>query len=159
MRRYSVMLLAWLSAVTTASALAGPTSVAASSHPFKATYVGQASGQANGSEASGSATATGRGKLIGASTLRASGQGLVSGQCVDFTGTTLLRGRPGAIRLALRGGHACAGSASRASFSGRAKVNRGTATFAGARGTLSFTGTYDIQTRAVTISFKGRITY
>ena len=159
MRVRSVMLVASLSAVATASAPAAPTSPATSSHRFKATYTGQAFGQANGSEASGGATATGRGKLLGASTLRASGQGLVSDQCVDFTGTTLLRGRPGAIRLALRGGHACAGSATRASFSGRAKVTRGTATFAGAHGTLSFTGTYDIQTRAVTISFKGRITY
>jgi hypothetical protein len=159
MRVRSVMLVASLSAVATASALAAPTSPAASSHRFKATYTGQASGQANGSEASGSTTATGRGKLIGASTLRASGQGLLSGECVDFTGTALLKGRAGAIRLALRGGHACAGTASGASFSGHAKVIRGTATFAGARGKLSFTGTYDVRTRVVTISFSGRISY
>lgn len=159
MRVRSVMLVASLSAVATASALAAPTAPAASGHRFKATYTGQASGQVNGSEASGNATATGRGKLIGASTLRASGQGLLSGECVDFTGTVLLKGRPGAIRLALRGGHACADAASRASFSGRAKVIRGTATFAGARGKLSFTGTYDVRTRVVTISFSGRISY
>jgi|SRR5580765_1193320 hypothetical protein len=159
MRLLSVMLLASLCAVANASALAGPTSLAASSHRFKATYTGQASGQANGSAASGSATATGRGKPIGPSTLRASGQGLVTGECIDFTGTALLKGRPGAIRLSLRGGHACAGAASGASFTGRAKVTRGSARFAGARGTVSFTGTYDIRTRVVTISFSGRITY
>ena len=142
-----------------AATLAIPPSFAASNHRFKATYRGQAIGEANGSTASGSATATGRGKLIGASTLRASGQGLLSGECVDFTGTALLRGRTGAIRLSLRGGHACAGTASGTSFSGRAKVTRGSAKFAGAHGTLSFTGTYDTHTRVVTISFSGRLTF
>jgi hypothetical protein len=146
-------------AVATAAALAVAPSFAASSHRFKATYRGQAVGETNGSEASGSATASGRGKLIGVSTLRASGNGLVSGECVDFTGTALLKGRPGGITLALRGGHACAGTATGASFSGRAKVTRGSAKFAGAHGTLRFTGTYDMKTRVVTISFSGRIAY
>ena len=53
--------------------------------------------------------------------------------------------------------HACAGTASGASFSGRAKVTRGAAKFVGAHGTLSFT--YDAGTRTVTISFSGHITY
>ena len=159
MRNRGFALLASLVGLAAAAAFAGPTALGASSHRFKATYIGQASGQANGSVASGSATATGRGKLIGASTLRASGQGLLSGECVDFSGTALLKGQPGAIRLALRGGHACAGTASGASFSGRAKVTRATAKFAGAQGMLSFTGTYDTRTRVVTISFTGRIKY
>ena len=84
---------------------------------------------------------------------------MLSGDCIDFTGTALLKGRPGAIRLALRGGHACAGAADGASFSGRAKVTRGSAKFAGAHGTLSFKGTYDVRTRVVTISFSGHIAY
>ena len=148
-----------LFALATAAIITVSPSFAASNHRFKATYRGQATGEANGSAASGSATATGRGKLIGTSRLRASGQGLLSGECVDFTGTVLLKGRPGAIRLALRGGHACAGTADGASFSGRAKVTRGSAKFADARGTLSFKGTYDIRAHVVTISFSGRLTY
>ena len=159
MRIRGLALLASLVGLSAAAAIVGPTALAASSHRFTATYTGQATGQANGSEASGSATARGRGKLIGPSTLRASGRGLLSSECVDFTGTALLKGRPGAIRLALRGGHACAGTASVASFSGRAKVTRGSAKFTGAHGTLSITGTYDVGTRTVTISFSGHIAY
>ena len=84
--------------IATTAAFAVPPSLAATSHRFKATYTGQAAGQANGSEASGTATATGRGKLIGASTLHASGHGVVSGECIDFTGTALLKGRAGSAQ-------------------------------------------------------------
>jgi hypothetical protein len=44
-------------------------------------------------------------------------------------------------------------------FSGSAAVVKGTSRFAGATGTLSFTGTYAAESGAVTISFSGRVSY
>jgi hypothetical protein len=65
------------------------------------------------------------------------------------------------LRLAVSVAQACAGGSggSRVSFSGTARVVGATGAFAGARGTLSFHGTYTRSTRAVTVSFGGRIRY
>jgi hypothetical protein len=110
----------------------------------------------------GSATLTGRGSIIGAGTLTGSARGVfTSHTCVVFNGTAVLKGRPGSIRLATRRAHACASSASAndVSFSGGAQITGGSATFAGAHGRLSFTGTYLRQSGAVTISFRGRMSF
>jgi len=145
--------------IAAASAFVGPASATAKSHRFTATYVGTASGQASGGNAAGTATATGRGRLIGASTFSGSARGSYSGQCFALSGTGLLKGRPGSIRIAVRDVHACASEADTVSFSGSARVKRGTSTFAGARGKLSFTGKYVAASGALTVSFRGRITY
>jgi hypothetical protein len=78
-----------------------------------------------------------------------------------FSGKATLKGRSGSIRVSVQGAKACAAgsNANEVSFSGQAKVLGGRSAFAHARGTLSFTGAYDRSTNAVTISFKGRITY
>jgi hypothetical protein len=80
---------------------------------------------------------------------------------VAFNGKVVLRGRSGSIKLSVRGAHACASAANASSvaFRGSASVTGGTSSFAGARGTLSFKGTFDKTSGAITISFKGRIRY
>ena len=154
--------LAALGAVLMAAAIVAPVALPAKSHAFTASYTGHGSGEVSGTSASGSATATGRGTIIGRGTLTGSASGVFTSQtCVVFSGTAVLQGRAGSIRLAARGARACAGStdANNVAFSGSAHVTGGTSTFAGAHGTLSFTGTYLKQNGAVTISFRGRISF
>jgi hypothetical protein len=149
-----------LAGIAAAAALVSPAALAAKSHTFTATYAGHASGTMNGTTASGTATADGRGRLIGVSTLHGSGRGVATSEtCVVFSATLVLKGRPGSMRLAVREAKACATDANRVAFSGRATVTRGTSAFAGARGTLSFTGRYVKESGAVTISFRGSISY
>ena len=139
-----------------------PAGWTAGTHRFSAAYAGTGVGAVSGTTASGTATLAGRGRLIGPSTLTGSGHGtLTSSTCVVFSGKATLKGRSGSIRISTRGAKACAAGADSndVSFSGQAKVVGGTSAFAGARGTLSFTGRYVRSTNAVTISLKGRITY
>jgi hypothetical protein len=129
---------------------------------FSASYSGSGSGYASGKKAAGVGTMSGRGRLIGRSTLRGSGLGtFTSPTCVTFDGKATIRGARGTLRLALTGGRACASdsAADSVSFTGSAQVVGGTKRFAGARGALRFTGTYTRSTRAVSISFRGRISY
>jgi hypothetical protein len=145
-----------------AAALVVHSASAESSHRFSATYTGHGAGQIDGARASGTATATGHGNLMGATSLNGSAHGsFTSPTCVTFSGKATLASPRGSIILTARDARACVGDpgAPTASFSGHAKVTRGTATFAGARGTLAFKGTYSQADDSVTISFTGRITY
>lgn len=138
-----------------------PVASAATGHSFTASYRGTGAGQVSGASASGSATMSGRGRLIGASTLSGEGHGtFTSATCVTFSGAAVIKGDSGSIRLAARNGNACvAADASTASFSGRARVTGGTETFAGARGNVTFSGRYTRQTGMVTLSLRGTLTY
>jgi hypothetical protein len=162
LRLARIVLLAGLVPIATAAAVVAPITLAATTRAFNASYTGHGLGEVSGTRASGSATLTGRGRTIGRSTLTGSARGVfTSHTCVVFSGTAVLRGRAGSIRLATRRAHACAAgaNANELSFSGSALITGGSATFAGARGRLSFTGTYLRQTGAVTISFRGRISF
>jgi hypothetical protein len=147
-------------ALAAAAALA-PAALSASSHAFTATYRGTGSGQASGTHASGHATAVGRGKLIGNSTLAGSATGVfASASCLTFRGAAVLKGRTGKIKLAASGVKVCPpGPAAVVNFSGRARVTGGTGKFAGASGTVRYHGRYVQQDRSVTIVFNGSITY
>jgi hypothetical protein len=148
--------------IATAAAIVAPVALPAKKHAFTASYTGHGSAEVSGASASGTATASGRGSIIGRGTLTGSARGVFTSQtCVVFSGTAVLKGRAGSITLAARGARACAGSsdANNVSFSGSAQVTGGTSTFAGAHGTLSFTGTYLRQNGALTISFRGRISF
>lgn len=147
---------------TTAILSFAPVAWSAKAHSFTATYRGTGSGQVNGTSASGSATLTGEGTLIGASTLGGSARGVfTSVTCVSFTGTALVRGNPGSITLSANKATACLGAtdANEITLSGAAKVVKGTLAFTGAHGTISFTGAYDRQSKELTITLNGRITY
>ena len=72
----------------------------------------------------------------------------------------MLRGTAGTLTVSARNAQACAETgATDFSFTGSAAVSRGTSTFAGARGTLAFRGTFDAETGTVTLSLHGRIVY
>jgi hypothetical protein len=145
----------------TTSALAVSRDFAARDHRFSAGYAGHAHGQASGKSASGSATMHGRGSLVGRGTLTGSGHGtFTSRSCVTFEGKAVISGPQGSLRLAARHASACAaGGGTNVSFSGKATITGGTATFAGARGRLSFRGTFDRASGAVRISLSGLIRY
>src|SRR5262245_23081191 len=105
---------------------------------------------------------TGRGRLIGRSTLKGFGAGnLTSSGCATFGGRVTLRGARGSLRLKMHSAQACPGdsAADTVSFHGRARVVGGTKAFAGAGGALRFTGTYTRSTGAVSVSLRGRISY
>ena len=129
---------------------------------FTGTYSGTGSGYASGKKAAGVGTMSGRARVIGRSTLRGSGLGtFTSSECLRFSGNATIRGSRGSLRLAMHGGQACASdsAADTVSFHGTARVVGGSKKFAGAGGALRFTGMYTRSTRAVTISFRGRLTY
>jgi hypothetical protein len=160
-RLTALAIRAALVALVIAALSGAPPAMAARSHIFRAAYRGSGPGEESGTTASGSATMSGRGSLIGASTLNGSGHGVFTSQtCVVFSGNAILKGATGSLRLRARQAHACAAAtdANTVSFSCSAAVTGGTATFAG-HGLLAFSGTYDGQTGAVTISLHGRITY
>ena len=105
---------------------------------------------------------SGRGRPIGRGTLKGSATGtFTSSTCVTFSGSAVLRGGRGTLKLKARNAQACtsASSGDRVTFSGKARVVGGTSAFAGARGVLTFSGTYVRSTGAVSISFRGRLTY
>jgi hypothetical protein len=154
--------LAPLGAAAAAALLVVASAGAAQAQIFTATYTGTGSGYANGKNAAGVGTMSGRGRLIGRSTLKGSGLGVfTSTTCVTFSGKATIRGAQGSLRLSMSGGRACASDSAgdSISFHGMAHVVGGSTKFAGAGGTLRFTGTYTRSTRAVSISFRGRISY
>lgn len=147
--------------VAAAVASAAPASPSAKRHTFTATYTGYGHGQVHGTRASGSATLHGRGKPLGRSTLSGSASGVfINSACVVWSGRGVLRSKAGSITLTAHGARACArADGNTVSFAGSAKVARGTSTFRGVHGTLSFHGTYSRNSGAVSISFKGQISY
>jgi hypothetical protein len=157
-----VALLAPLGAAAAAALLVVASAGAASTQAFTASYTGTGSGYSSGKKAAGVATLSGRGRVIGRSTLKGSGLGtFTSSSCLAFGGKATLKGARGSLKLALHSAQACTSnsSADSVSFSGRARVVGGTKRFVGARGALRFSGSYVRSTRMVSISFRGRITY
>ena len=151
------------------AALAGALALAASAAPLaaarhgmlNATYTGRASGAVSGTSASGSASTTGRGSLVGKSTFSGSATGDASSPpCIHFTGTGAIKSAGATINLvSLPGASACISSASgdSGSFTGKAKISGGTGRFAHARGRLSFSGAYVGHTVRITLT--GNVTY
>jgi hypothetical protein len=161
--RRTVATLCALAAFLGATAIASATSrsPAGRDHRFSATYSGRGQGETSGTSASGSAALRGRGRLIGRGTMSGFGHGTFTSQtCLTFSGKAVLRGKTGSLRLRARHAHACAtGGGDGVSFSGTATVTGGTATFASARGRLSFRGSFDRTTGGVKISLSGVIRY
>jgi len=151
-----------LGAITMVALLVIPVVLAATSHAFAATYSGRGTGEVSGTSTSGSATLAGHGNLIGPGTLSGTATGVFTSQtCLTFGGTADTKGTAGSVMLTAHGARACAApaDADTVTFSGRGTVTGGKSKFAGARGMLSFKGTYARQSGAVAISFAGRISY
>jgi len=141
---------------------ATPAALSAKSHRLTASYTGKGSGVVSGTHAAGSGTLVGRGSPIGRSTLRGSARGVFTSQtCVVFAGTAVVMGKAGSIRLSVPKGRACSSGTTpnEVSFSGSANVSHGNGMFRGARGTVSFHGSYARQSGAVRISLRGTLTY
>jgi hypothetical protein len=139
-----------------------PVALSAKNYRFTASYTGKGHGAVKGTHASGSATLVGRGKPIGRSTLRGSARGVFTSRvCIVFSGTDVLKGEAGSLRLSAHQGRACAPGANQnyVSYSGSANVSHGTGMFRGARGTVFFHGTYARHSGAVMISLKGELAY
>jgi hypothetical protein len=157
-RPVAVALIAALAALAVAAtrpAIAEPTST-----PFSSSYSGTGSGHLSGTTVSGSATLAGHGTPIGTGTLTGSATGsFISSTCVTFDAHGTLSGPSGALKLSVTGAQACAtgATAEEVAFSGHAKIVGGSATFASARGTLRFSGSYNRVTNRVTVSFRGPI--
>jgi hypothetical protein len=161
-RRFRASPVLVLGLLVSVALAATPVALSAKSHRFTAGYTGKGSGAVHGKIASGSATMVGRGKPIGRGTLKGSARGVFTSRtCVLFSGTAVLKGTAGSIRLSAHRARACVSGTnpSHVSFSGRASVSHGTAKFKGAHGLVSFHGTYARNSGAVTISLTGELTY
>jgi hypothetical protein len=160
-RRTLAALCAVAAFVGVATASAASRSPTGRDHHFSASYAGHAQGETSGTSASGSATIRGRGRPIGRGTLRGSAHGTFTSQtCVTFSGRAVLSGGRGSLRLVARHANACAAGGGRnVSFSGTATVTGGTGIFTGARGRLSFRGSFDRANSSVKVSFNGLIRY
>jgi hypothetical protein len=128
---------------------------------LNATYTGRGSGSVSGTSASGSASTSGHGSLVGKSTFSGSATGDASTPpCIHFTGTGAIKSAGGRINLtSLPGASACvaAPGGESGSFTGKAKISGGTGKFAHARGTLSFSGSYE--GHAVSVTLTGNVTF
>jgi len=102
-----------------------PAALAARVHSFKAAYTGHGAGAVT--TASGHASASGSGNVIGRSTLSGAATGIVqSPTCVAFNGKARLKGSGGSIVLRARGAQACISGQAGANvkFSGKATDRR-----------------------------------
>jgi hypothetical protein len=103
----------------------------------------------------------GQANLLGKGTLRGSGHGTFTSQtCLTFSGRATLSGPEGSLRLVAHRARGCAtDGGNNVAFSGTATVTSGTARMAGARGRLSFRGSFNRATGAVRITLAGRIRF
>jgi hypothetical protein len=157
MFRVTVAAAALVASVVAGGALAGSSKVV----PFAASYSGNATTKIADNVATISATGTGKGTFVGASSISGLGTGDTSQQpCVPFTGTGLISGT-GATKLSFKvipGSSACGDEAGEIfAISGHAIVTKGTGKLAKAKGTLKLTGTYDHTSGAFSVKFFGSL--
>jgi hypothetical protein len=131
---------------------------------FKGAYAGQVTEKVDGNNVTGvasgtgTATAVGRGKLIGTS----SGT-TANPPCSPLTGAGTLTGAKGNLKVTLlTTSRACAASQEdqdNISVVGDAKAAGGTKIFRKAKGKLHFSGTYDRKAGTFSLKFTGKLTY
>lgn len=148
-------------AVLATSALGGETG-SAKVLKFTAKYSGTAVVKVTESVADISATGTGTGTVIGASTISGHGIGDTEQQpCVPFTGPGTMEAANGTKLMftVLAGSQGCGDEQGQVfSVSGRAKVTKGAGKLAKARGTMKFTGVYDRGAGTFSVKFTGSLT-
>ena len=144
-------------AVVAGTAVAGTT---AKKIPFTSSYAGNATTKITNNIAAISATGTGKGTLVGKSSITGLGAGDTSQQpCVPFTGTGKLAGAGTTLTFKVASGSSSCGDDKGESFtiSGHITVLKGTGKLAKAKGTLKMTGTYDHTSGAFTVKFFGTL--
>jgi hypothetical protein len=131
---------------------------------FKGSYAGTVTEKVDGQTVTALANAIGTGTVIGKGKLT----GVVTGTtanppCSPLSGPGSLTGRAGKLTLTLLPtSQACAASQedqNNVTFSGNAKVTRGTLKLKKARGTLHFSGHYDRAGGSFDVKLTGRLTY
>jgi hypothetical protein len=133
--------------VLVVAALAVAAAAGATTKPvaFVGTYSGQASTLVNGTTVTITAKGTGKGTLIGAGTINASGTGDSSQQpCVPFGGTGTITGAAGTITFKASPGASGCGDEGGHNFTVKAylQVTSATGKLAKKKGTLRAIGTY-----------------
>jgi hypothetical protein len=128
---------------------------------FSATYSGTATVQVTDQVADISATGKGTGTLIGSSSITGTGKGDASQQpCAPFTGPgTMVAGTTKLAFTVVSGSKGCGDEEGQVfSLSGKANVTSATGKLKKAKGTLTFTGTYDRGAGTFAVKFKGTLT-
>ena len=151
-----------LAAVASGIAIAG-TERRAGVVQFTASYTGKATVKLADNVADIAAEGTGTATIIGASVVAGKGTGDSSKQpCVPFTGDGTITASSGPTTLrftVVPGSTGCGDEAGNVfSISGRAKINGGTGSMAGASGSLKLTGVYDRGAGTFSIKFNGSVT-
>jgi hypothetical protein len=149
-----------LAAALTAAAFAKST-------PFTASYSGTVTEKVNGQVVTATTKGTGKGTLIGKSTI----SGLVTANtssaqdsgCAPFNGPGTIVGTGGKMKVTvLTGSRGCAVSQddqNSINVSGNVKVSGGTSKWKAAKGTLHFSGHYDRGSGAFTVKLTGTLKY
>jgi hypothetical protein len=142
--------------LTPVGATASPVARAAAKVAFSGKYSGHASVTVSGtsvtiSSVTGTGTATdGMTKLAGAN-----GSGTTSGTCAFFSGPGTLSGTGGRLSLAVKSSSSGCGSSNQISVKGSATVKGISGKLKKAKGTVTFTGTYNKTTGNFTITISG----
>lgn len=146
-----------------AAAITAGAALAATSHPFAASY----SGRVTEKVVDDSVTGTVAGKNtagLRASTLAGTVKGSQANQCSPLSGPGAIRTAKGNIKLTIvtTKSRACAASEddrNHVNVSGQVKVNGGTGKYARATGLLTIKGTYNRSTGQFTVKFTGSLKY
>jgi hypothetical protein len=144
--------------VVKATAKPKPTASAVS---FAGSYSGQASTKISGSTATISANGTGSGSVIGAGKITGNGTADTSQQpCVPFSGTGSMSGSGGTISFSVPTSSSGCGDEGGHTFTlkGTFTVTGGSGSFAKAKGSLRFTGTFDHDAGTFSIKVTGSLT-
>ena len=158
--RRSVTLIA---AGLVAAAVTAGAAVAASSHPFTASYSGRVTEKVVDDAVTG--TVAGKNTAgLAASTLAGTVKGSQANACSPLSGPGMIKSGKGNIKLTIvtAKSRACAVSEddrNHINVSGQVKVNGGTGKYAGATGLLTIKGQYNRSTGQFTVKFSGSLKY
>ena len=128
---------------------------------FTGTYKGNAVTNQNDTTVAITANGTGTGTLLGAGKITGTGTGDSSVRpCVPFTGTGKMSGPGGTIVFkVIPGSSGCGDEQGQVfSISGKATILKATGKLLKRKGTLKFSGTYDRDSGAFTVKFRGSLT-
>jgi hypothetical protein len=145
-------------AVAPAYAPASPAAHAAKTVKFSGKYSGKTAVTIKGSSikiasVNGSGSGTdGLNKLTGSN-----GTGHTSGTCGFFSGTAKISGSGGSLTLAVKSSSKGCGEGNVKSVSGSATVTGGSGKLSGAKGTLSFSGSYNKSAGTFTVTISGSV--
>ena len=158
--RKSITLIA---AGLAAAAVTAGAAVAASNHPFAASYTGRVTERVVDDNVTGTVAGRNTAGLAG-STLAGVVKGSQANACSPLSGPGTIKSGKGNIKLTIvtSKSRACAVSEddrNHINVSGQVKVTGGTGKYAGASGLLTIKGTYNRSTGTFSVKFSGSLKY